>query len=285
MFSDINTLLAGKPRGIILATGWALILVIGVVDYWTGTAFEFDIFYLVPIFLVTWYGRRLAGISTAILATLVWVAIDQAKGRLSPQWLVSTWNELVEFGFFFAVVYLLAALKDQTRKLEELATRDPLTGIANRRSFLSASLLEIHRCERFGTPFTAVYFDLDNFKQVNDTQGHSRGDFLLCEVTAVLRQNIRDIDTAGRLGGDEFAILLPGTDSASVKPVIERIHGLLLEAMAREGWPVTFSIGVVTFLMPPASLDEMVETIDAIMYSVKKSGKNGVAYGTWPSPG
>lgn len=157
------------------------------------------------------------------------------------------------------------------------ARLDFLTRIANRRAFYEIASTEAARARRYQRPLTLIYIDLDNFKTVNDTLGHDVGDELLIEVAATLRSNLRTTDTVARLGGDEFALLLPETDQGAALLVINKVQEVLLESMRRRNWPVTFSIGLASFPVPPESVEEMVKQADAIMYSVKLKGKNSIA--------
>lgn len=282
MLKHIDQFFANKSKAFIFGVGGLLVFLAGVLDYVTGLDFQVDIFYLVPIFIVTWFGNQKTGLATAAFTTVLWTIVNKAAGRHESDWTLILWNAVVEFGFFFAIVSLFSAVRRQTRQLEELATQDALTGIANRRSFSQAALLELHRCKRYGSPFTVAYLDLDNFKEVNDTQGHNAGDELLRQVARAMQTHLRDLDLAARLGGDEFAILFPGADARSSMLVVNRIQALLLEEMARRGWPVTFSIGVVTFSEAPESLEAMIACVDDAMYSVKKNGKNRTAFALWP---
>jgi diguanylate cyclase (GGDEF)-like protein len=119
-----------------------------------------------------------------------------------------------------------------------------------------------------------AYLDLDNFKEVNDRFGHSRGDSLLRLVAATIRTNLRKTDMVARLGGDEFALLLPETGYEPAAAVLRKIHQLLLGKMQRCGYPVTCSIGAVTFLRPAESVEELIKRADACMYAAKRGGKD-----------
>jgi diguanylate cyclase (GGDEF)-like protein len=138
-------------------------------------------------------------------------------------------------------------------------------------------LREITRARRYNRPLTLLYIDLDNFKQVNDAFGHETGDELLVEVAATIRCNVRATDLVARLGGDEFALLLTETNREAGLVVTNKLRETLLRAMQERNWPVTFSIGVVSFTVPPASVEEMVKQADEVMYSVKQRGKNSIA--------
>ena len=120
--------------------------------------------------------------------------------------------------------------------------------------------------------------DLDYFKRVNDTLGHEAGDQLLMMATKRIAEKARSTDILCRLGGDEFVILLPETDQAHAQAAINKIQQSLLGEMKNNNWPVTFSIGVVTFNATPGTGIELIKITDELMYSVKKHGKNAIRY-------
>lgn len=170
-------------------------------------------------------------------------------------------------------------LRLKLQQEERLSRVDPLTGAANRRAFLELLEGEIGRLRRYRRPMSVAYLDLDNLKEMNDMFGHESGDGVLRLVAQTLRQHLRQGDAVARMGGDEFAILFTEADEASARGAVERFRTHLLAAMAELGWPVTVSVGLVTCLEAPASFEEVIRQADAMMYSVKKSGKNGVAAG------
>jgi diguanylate cyclase (GGDEF)-like protein len=137
---------------------------------------------------------------------------------------------------------------------------------------------ELKRAGRYGRPLTAVYIDLDNFKNVNDAFGHEVGNSLLRIVAATLAANVRSSDVVARLGGDEFAIVLAETNVSSAKAYLKKAQGQLLEVMKDNNWNVTFSIGAVTFTHPPKSVDDMVKQADDLMYSAKRQGRNNLLH-------
>ena len=168
-------------------------------------------------------------------------------------------------------------LKDALERERSAARVDFLTGILNRRGFYEIAGSESQRSRRYKRPLSLVYVDLDNFKGVNDSMGHDAGDELLIQVAAVIHSEVRGTDTVGRLGGDEFAVLLPETDQEQGRIVVDKVQKQLMEAMQEKQWPVTFSIGLISFNVPPESIDEMVREADRVMYSVKLKGKNSIA--------
>ncbi len=137
------------------------------------------------------------------------------------------------------------------------------------------------RAARYQHPFTLAYIDLDNFKLVNDRFGHATGDRALSTVAGFIREHSRRTDALARLGGDEFALLLPETDEDVARAAIAKLRKGLTQEMQRHGWPVTFSIGVVTCRACPGSADELIAAADRLMYSVKNGGKDDDRYSVY----
>jgi diguanylate cyclase (GGDEF)-like protein/PAS domain S-box-containing protein len=156
--------------------------------------------------------------------------------------------------------------------------RDDLTGLKNPRAFKedAATLLKLSR--RMRAPCALAFLDLDDFKSVNDAQGHAEGDRLLALVGATLLESTRSTDPAGRLGGDEFALLLPNTDAGGAKLFFDRLHQRVAGAMRQRGFTVGLSIGVALFPLPPSDLGVALGHADRLMYQAKRSGKNQVVY-------
>ena len=158
------------------------------------------------------------------------------------------------------------------------ARTDPLTGLANRRSFIEAIEREIQRSARSNEPITLFFIDLDHFKEVNDRQGHAAGDALLKDIADCLQHHVRPTDTVGRLGGDEFAVLCPCLTGTDAKQGAERLHGTLLARMRAQHSPVTFSVGAASFDGGRESAAVLISAADALMYEVKRNGRNAVLH-------
>jgi diguanylate cyclase (GGDEF)-like protein len=153
---------------------------------------------------------------------------------------------------------------------------DFLTGIPNRRTFFQKLNTEVKRARRYQRPLNVAYIDVDNFKQVNDGLGHAVGDELLKTIGKSLEETLRETETAAQLGGDEFAILLPETDGENASVVMNKVQEHLAETVQKREWPVTFSVGVVTFTKAMNSAEEMVKAADELMYKVKRKGKSAM---------
>jgi diguanylate cyclase (GGDEF)-like protein len=252
---------------VVMAGVWAL-------DFYTGYEISFSIFYLIPIVLTTWYVGREAGIVMALLCAAAWLLADLGAGQHYSHRIIPFWNAGVRLGFFLVTVLTLAPLKRTLHSERTFARTDFLTGIANMKAFFEMAEFEIARSRRSDKPLSIVYLDCDNFKTVNDQFGHTAGDALLRAIAEALKSSIRPTDTVARAGGDEFVVLLPETNEPAAGIVIARLQANLNAAMKKRRWPVTFSIGAVTFTTPFDSVDKMIKKADNLMYQVKGSGKN-----------
>jgi diguanylate cyclase (GGDEF)-like protein len=275
---SITEYLQRQPKWTIVVAGGALTLCLGFIDYITGPDLSFVIFYLLPVFLVAWYADRGSGFIIALLSGIAWFSADVLTMPPSAHPLVTSWNVVTKIGFFLIVNQMVSSLRGGLERERQMARRDHLTGVANSRHFAEIASQEIRRAGRYQHPFTLAYLDIDDFKSVNDAQGHSAGDALLVAVASSIRDAIRSTDVVARLGGDEFAVLLPETGFEASAVVIRKVSESLHAVMRRKGWPVTFSIGVVTFRSPPESVDSMIRAADEFMYAVKRAGKDRVLH-------
>jgi diguanylate cyclase (GGDEF)-like protein len=169
---------------------------------------------------------------------------------------------------------LNAELLEANRALAQAAVTDGLTGLKNHRAFQESLHSAAQMAERFQQPLSLVMFDIDHFKQFNDTYGHPAGDELLRQVAQVLRESARAYDVAARYGGEEFALLLPNTALEQAVQVAERLRQQI-RAIENPHAPVSASFGVATYRRgtPPATL---VYEADAALYRAKRSGRDRV---------
>ena len=200
---------------------------------------------------------------------------------IEPTGWVVVGSLFLNFVLIGAVVTLLITLKRRLSDEAAFVATDALTGLMNRGSFIARLDAELARAARYGRAFTLAYVDLDNFKAVNDLEGHDTGDELLRRVADALQSSTRQTDVIGRLGGDEFAVVLPETAGGATGSMLEDLRQRLIRAMAQGGWPVTFSIGAVTFETPIETSREALRVADAAMYEVKRSGKDGIRHVVW----
>jgi diguanylate cyclase (GGDEF)-like protein len=255
----------------------ALCGAVALVDCGPGRRLSCLLFYLAPVALAAWWG----GFPTGVLLSLAAAVLRHlARGAAGPAdgpavWL---WDGAVHFGAFTLASSLVARLRLALVRERALARTDALTGVANTRTFYERARLESDRARRTRRPFTVVYLDLDNFKQVNDRLGHAAGDDLLRQVAAVLCRHTRATDLCARLGGDEFALFLPETDAAGGAALLAALQDGLRQEIARRGWPISCSIGAATFCDAPQDVEDLVRHADSLMYAVKQEGKDDVRH-------
>lgn len=167
------------------------------------------------------------------------------------------------------------------KEAQRMAITDDLTGLYNRRGLYELGQREVERARRFQRPLAAIMMDVDNFKQINDTYGHSAGDQVLQAVAQRCRENLRKIDILGRLGGDEFVILLPETDILTASSVAERVRMYIAEAPVKThqvSLDVTVSIGIARATDDINYLDKLLRRADSAMYTAKNGGRNRIDY-------
>lgn len=244
-------------------------------DWKTGPDARFDLFYFIPISLVTWVVGQRSGLFLSGLSAL---GAATAAFFESSRYLL--WNTFEHLAVFTVLVLALTALRRALEREQRLARVDPLTGVANRRMFLESAAAELERSRRYGHPFSLAILDLDNFKAVNDERGHAEGDAVLRTAAEVIRSTLRSTDSVARMGGDEFALFLPEAGPAAAREACEKLRVRMQVAFREGGWPVTASLGAVTYNAPPEDLDAVIRHADALLYRAKGSGKDGLVHAT-----
>lgn len=173
------------------------------------------------------------------------------------------------------------------RQLEIQASTDDLTGLANRRLFMSILTKEVNRYRRFHTPFSVAMLDIDHFKFVNDRYGHEAGDKVLRALADLMVQTLRPFDEVGRLGGEEFAILFPNTELADALKACRRLLQAVREMeVAEEDAVVRFTVSFGLVCPPDAALDgsAVLKRADQMLYQAKAEGRNRIIAGQTADP-
>ena len=262
------------------STGAALaaVALVGWLDYATGPAYGFSLFYLAPIVAIAGRHGRTPAVVVAVTAALAWFVSDLAwRDDVLP----SVWNGVTRLAIYVAMGVLVATLRVERAQLRrllaherELARTDALTGLMNGRAFLEHASAELARSRRSGAPIALCCLDVDNFKHVNDRFGHAAGDEVLREIAAVLTSSVRAGDRAARLGGDEFALLLADADAGTAGLVASRVITAISTLGARyEGTGLGMSIGISQVQDEVVSVDDLLRRADQAMYKAKASGK------------
>jgi diguanylate cyclase (GGDEF)-like protein len=177
------------------------------------------------------------------------------------------------------IALLIAWRQEAETALRQMSVTDPLTGVHNRRGWYEVAAPLIAQTHRLDQPLALLMLDLDHFKQINDSHGHSVGDQALQLMGRVLSQGRRGSDVVARLGGEEFAVLLPMADQAAAQNLDQRLRSLLAE-MAPTTLPcsLNFSSGLAMLHRPGESLEQLMTRADAALYQAKHHGRGQIAF-------
>lgn len=177
-----------------------------------------------------------------------------------------------------AIALVNATLYSRTK---ELAVRDELTHLYNRRHFQALLNLEIKRADRFGQPVSLLMVDIDRFKRINDTYGHLGGDHRLREFAQLLISSLREVDMVARFGGEEFVIVLPNTSKRDARLVAEKLcfltrQHLFSQDTAKPLLPFTISLGVASYPIDGQTVESLIKVADLALYQAKENGRDRV---------
>lgn len=176
------------------------------------------------------------------------------------------------------------ALAEANQRLEQLAHFDPLTNVWNRYRIEEAINAEMVAAKRYAAAFALLLFDVDNFKQINDTHGHSVGDDVLVALARLVESSLRGCDRLGRWGGEEFIVLATHSDVDAVMGLAERLRSLVAELpIVGLELSITVSIGVAVW-QPGDSCKTIISRADDAMYRAKHGGRNRVERAPEPVP-
>lgn len=172
----------------------------------------------------------------------------------------------------------LARMAEQELAAVQMATMDELTQLSNRRGFEALAQHALNVCKRLDKPASLLFFDLNKFKQINDTYGHAEGDRALVTFAEVLREVLRESDVIGRLGGDEFVAFLTQADGIETVGILARLRAVLAQRnrLLKRGYEIAYSVGQIQY--DPAahgSIAELLAQADAAMYENKQAGATG----------
>jgi len=166
-------------------------------------------------------------------------------------------------------------LVDKAKEFENLASIDPLTNLYNRRKFSEILDYELRRFYRYQKQFSLINIDIDYFKKVNDTYGHDVGDLVIKRFSALLKDNIRAVDSAARWGGEEFLLLTVEADEIVAKKVSEKINSVLSQTEFKPVEAITVSIGI-TQVVEGDTNESIVKRSDQALYQAKNNGRNRI---------
>jgi diguanylate cyclase (GGDEF)-like protein len=225
-------------------------------------------------------GASLALIFVLVLWRVIFLPLSRLRGAIGEirAGRIGTrlgWKRRDELGELANDFDAMAQELQQTQsRLQSLALRDPLTGLANHRSFHEALALAIARANEKSQPLAVVALDFDHFKQINDTHGHPYGDEVLVTAGQRLASAVRDADLVARIGGEEFAIILPGADADAAQRAAERARAALAQVVLADGRRLSSSAGIAAFPSDATDAASLLRLADSALYDAKRAGRD-----------
>ncbi|MBN1824503.1 MAG: GGDEF domain-containing protein [Endomicrobiales bacterium] len=256
--------------------GLAFTALFGLLDFYTTPDIAPSVFYALPVAFTAWYASVYHGFFISVICVVSEYSVHTIWPRYYENPVMLYWNLTAELMFFFVISYIVSTLGKTLDSEKSLARTDPLTGTANTRYFYELADIEIKRAQRTKKPLTIAFIDIDNFKVINDTYGHTEGDRLLKKISETIKGSIRAIDILSRIGGDEFVLVFPDTDFERAKQVLTRLKKDVDDIVASLGLPATLSVGAASCSGLACSVDSLIKVADNLMYSVKATGKNNL---------
>ncbi len=273
MLTQVEKLLSGRAltrRSIIIL----FTLIMGLIDITTGYEYSFSVFYLIPVSVAVWYDNTKVTVLSILGATCMWLYADFSSGHQYTQTLAPYWNAFVRLAFFSVVAILLFKVRGSLIAMTKMAMRDSLTALSNSRAF-QMQYDDIRRnSHKSSHGFAVGVIDLDGFKKINDSLGHSKGDDVLVAFAEILKKATRSTDIVARMGGDEFIVILKRTDAKGAEEYSARLRRAFNESGLKEQSGVDFSMGIILFDHLPEDLDDATHAADMLMYKAKALGKS-----------
>lgn len=259
---------------------------VALIDLVTGTTLSFGFLYTSVTAFAAWCLRERAGLAVATTGIVLMAMINgfystsplEGLGLATP---AAIWNTVSRALVMYLVALVVGGLRYGLEVERWRAGTDGLTGALNRAAFLAAMAEKIGEAQRRAQALVLAYIDLDGFKKVNDRFGHSAGDDVLRGFATAAARTIRAEDLFGRIGGDEFVALMVVPTCAEGDGMAEMLHARLTSTLAATGYPVTCSMGAaVVEAAEVVDAEALIKLADAMMYDVKRQGKNALASGT-----
>ena len=228
-----------------------------------------------------------------ILNKIITIINDETRNKIDTKYIILDYESVEHISLFYKILIVLIFVlfifvlyniklinemkkrKELERELHKIADTDELTNLNNRRKMIRILVNSITISRQYKTPLSIIFFDIDNFKTINDTKGHAIGDKVLKELSKLVSKNIRSTDTFGRWGGEEFLLILPDTSKENAKRTAENLKDIVSTHIFKSNDTVTCSFGVTT-LKDSDDKKSFITRADEAMYFVKEHGKNNV---------
>jgi diguanylate cyclase (GGDEF)-like protein len=261
---------------IILYSIFSLLGIVALLDYLTLPGVSFAPLYIIPVLVGGWRFRTGEGVIFAVLCAVIWTAIDLADGlTLAPP--IAAWNACARVFTFVLVAALVTQVRAGYDAERRAAQHDRMTGLLNGRLFEERLDALIAATESRGMTAAIAYFDLDGFKQVNDTYGHARGDELLSRIGAALSESVGEEDIAARMGGDEFAVLVRDNCPDRLERRIAGLHAVVRDVLDADRSGAGCSMGTARLTPFLSDGRSLLAVADGRLYREKRRNQRRVA--------
>ena len=273
----LGSLASRLPAWVLPSSAALFTLLSSGLAYATGGAgqwIDIQVIYIfVAVFSAYFFGGRLLAFQLALIAVADGLVLALTEPTVSsiPRWVATV---VASMAAAMIVRGLRRRVLEIVDGLSDAARTDPLTGLQNRRGFEESFSAEVERARREGRSLTVLLADLDNFKSLNDLNGHPAGDAALVRVGRLLLGGLRRPDPVARTGGEEFALILPGAAGELAWGIAERIRTDVEEAFRNDSVPLTISLGLAQFPQDGSTADSLLDAADQALYAAKRLGRN-----------
>ncbi len=247
-------------------------LAIFIVDIVTPSTIQMEFLYIFPLVVISLHCERMRLVSGAVILALLLQGIHIVTDTIPISSKII--NAIMVLLTNITVVFVSRIARINFIEVEQLSSFDSLTGLRNRLSFERITDIEIDRQKLKKGVFAFAYIDLYKLKDLNEARGYAAGDHAIKLVARVIRENIRQIDTAARIGGDEFAILMPNANAAECESYCKRLSLEISKQMEGVSLPLSTNTGYAIFENPPVSISEIFDKAENAMHRARASGKS-----------
>lgn len=274
VWQSLTDLYDRHPRWGAALAGSALLVGLTVFYSIPSLAPAVRVLYVLPIWLATRMGGKVAGLVLAVLSSVVGASIEWQLDH-GPDEILAT-NMLVRFAALLILMLLISQVERALSKHQRMALTDPLTGLLNRYALKQFAEPAFNRALLREHPMTVVVIDCDGFKLLNDTHGHKAGDHVLMLLARALEDQTRQTDLVARIGGDEFAVVFQNTHLEEAKHIMERVDHMFTIAARNGGYDAGLSIGYGSASEDCYELECVLDRADRSMYEHKRRKINSV---------
>jgi len=265
-----------RSTGFWTALGLLSIVGIGMVDFRLNHPVDLILLYLIPILICELAVGAEVGLFMTVFASVTWAVCNgTVAGSTTNVW-VHCWNSVSTLVIFLLANGSMGLLRAAGLKETTALRSDPYSGLMNRMGFTEAVHREIARSRRQKKIFSLIFMNADGYKAFNARYGYTAGDHLIEVIGRVLKQGTRTSDLAARLDSDEFVAFLPEMDAETARMAMNRIQGVLNEAMSHRKWEMTFRLASTTFRTAPETLELFLEQAERAQFALRAANKNSI---------